>query len=182
MLLAPAAHAATVDLTDDSGDVMTATLQQNGDIRYNREHGEEGDIVFARVQHTATQLVVYMRYLKLSVPTQDAGFEYRLEGNNGSHAYIDLETRHAKPQGTVSIASERRRCRTAHKVNYAADSVSARIPRRCLNKAKYVRVAHVSYRARETDSSFKVYYDDAMRNGGNLGQVDNNPTPWVVTD
>ena len=37
---------ATLDLTDVSGDVMTATLDDQGNVtKYNREGGEEGDIL-----------------------------------------------------------------------------------------------------------------------------------------
>jgi len=182
LLLTPAANAATIDLTDVSGDVMTATLDDDGDVsRYNREGGEEGDIVFARVQHTATQVVIYMRYNKLSVPTQYAGYVYALEGNNGSEAFIGISTRHGKPQGDGEAASDTQICALSYRINYAGDSVSARIPRRCLHRAKYVRLTHISYRVRTTDTSDKIYYDSPTRDGGTVNQVVNSKTPWVVT-
>ncbi len=181
-LMAPTAHATTRDLTDPAGDVMTATLKDNGDITYNREHGAEGDIVFTRIQHTATQVVVYLRYQQLTVPKQYANFEYGIEGNNDRFAVVGIATRHGQPQGrTYVAASNGRRCAVSHHINYAKDSVSLRIARGCLSSPKYVRVNHLSYRFRMNESTFKVLYDNPARDGGTLNQVSAANTPWVVT-
>jgi hypothetical protein len=184
LLAAPVAHADTRDLDDAVGDVMTATLQDNWEFKYNREHGPEGDIVFARIQHTATQVVVYLRYAQLTVPMkQYAAYDYQLEGNNNARAEVGIETSHGKPQGIAHAESNvRRKCVVAHHFNYGADSLSMRIPRGCIGNAKYVRLTHLSYRIPITDSDeFKVYYDSPARDGGTVYQVFATPTPWVVT-
>ena len=184
VLMAPAAHAATRDLTDDAGDVMTATINMADDnetVTYHRQGGAEGDIVFARIQHTDTQVVMYLRYRQLSVPRQYAGFQYVIEGSNEKSAVIDIETRHGKPQGSAFATGVHGTCQLSYHVNYAADSVSARIPRRCVGRAKYVRLTHLSYRFRLSDTAMNAYYDSPARNGGTLNQVSSTPTPWVVT-
>jgi len=183
VLVAPVAHADTRDLEDPLGDVMTATFQENGDLKYNREHGAEGDIVFARIQHTAKQVVVYLRYAQLTVPKQYAEYDYEFEGNNGATAQVGIHTRHAQPQGrSYSASSVRRKCVVSHQFNYGADSLSMRVPRACIGNAKYVRITHLSYRIPFTDSEdFKVYYDSPARDGGTVNQVFSTPTPWVVT-
>jgi hypothetical protein len=182
MLVTPTAHAATRDLTDPSGDVMTATLDEDGEVvRYNREHGAEGDILFARIQHTATQVVVYLRYQQLTVPKQYAGFFYSFEGNNGRFAMASINTRHADPQGEAFAFGEYGMCRMSYRINYALDSVSMRIPRTCLRSPKYVRLAQVSYQERINSVSDKIYYDSPSRDGGTVNQVSSSTTPWVVT-
>ncbi len=181
-LMAPAAQAATRDIPDPSGDVMTGVLNDNGDVsEYHREHGAEGDIVFTRIQHTATQVVVYLRYQQLSVPRQYAGFNYTIEGNNHQAAFVAIQTRHAKPQGDAFAFGATGRCRLSYRINYAGDSVSMRIPRTCLRKPKYVRLNQISYQERLTSTTDKIYYDSPSRDGGTVNQVSSSKTPWVVT-
>jgi hypothetical protein len=185
VLVSPAAHAATRDLTDPTGDVMTATVDSNGNVtKYNREHGAEGDITFARIQHTATQVVVYIRYAQLSVPKQYGEFSYLLEGNNHQQAIADVETRHAQPQGMgfAGNMTKDHQCAMAYHINYGADSVSMRLPRTCLGNAKYVRLSHITLTTSvKRDDSGKIYYDSPTRDGGTENQVSNSKTPWVVT-
>ncbi len=107
VLMASAAQAATRDLTDPTGDVMTATVNEDGEVSdYHREGGAEGDITFARIQHTATQVVVYMRYRQLSVPRQYAGYLYTIQGNNenlrSSRSTLDAPSPRARPSPSVS--------------------------------------------------------------------------------
>ncbi len=182
VLMTPTAQAVTRDLVDPTGDVMTATVNDEGDVsNYHREGGAEGDITFARIQHTATQVVVYMRYRQLTVPRQYAGYVYTIQGNNKSAADVQIMTRHGKPQGDAFAFGERGLCRLSYRINYAADSVSMRIPRSCLNSPKYVRLTHISYHERINPSSDKVFYDSPSRDGGTVNQVSNSVTPWVVT-
>jgi hypothetical protein len=183
VLTAPAAHATTRDVTDPAGDVMTATLNSDGDVvKYNREGGAEGDITFARIQHTATAVVVYLRYAQLSVPKQYASFQYDIVGNNGGDAVVEIDTRHGLPQGEAFVEFTGRHCGLSYHINYAGDSVSMRIPRACVNKARYVRLGHVSLSVTvKPDGSGKVYYDSPARDGGTRNQVYNAYTPWVIT-
>lgn len=183
VLAAPAAQATTRDLTDPTGDVMTATVDAAGDIvKYNREGGAEGDIVFARIRHTATRVIVYVRYVQLTVPKQYGSFQYDVVGNNGQEAIVEIDTRHGKPQGDASVAYTGRRCGLAHHINYAGDSVSTSIPRSCVRNAKYVRIGHLTLEASvRPDGSGKVYYDSPTRDGGTRNQVYNSYSPWVVT-
>jgi hypothetical protein len=177
------ATAATLDLSDVTGDVMTADVTDSG-TTYHREGGAEGDINFARVSHSATQVLVYLRFEKLSVPRQYGGFDYILEGNNGQEREIIVDTRHGKPQGTVTIINQNGtnvRCATSHRVNYALDSMSLRVNRGCLLSPKYVRMRNVSYQVRVNPTTNRIYYDDPNRDGGTINQVQQNKTPWVVT-
>ncbi len=181
--VAAPAGATILDITDDTGDVMTATITDSG-TTYHREGGAEGDINFARVQHSATQVLVYLRFEQLSVPRQYGGFDYILEGNNGQQREIVLETRHGKPQGTVTIYKPNGKkvsCANAHRINYAGDSVSLRLNRGCLGTPKYVRMRNVSYQLRTNAENYRVYYDDPNRNGGTVNQVQSMKTKWVVT-
>ena len=182
VLVAPGAQAATRDLADASGDVMTATMGPDEEsITYNRQGGAEGDIVFARIQHTATHVVMYMRYRQLSVPRQYAAFQYILEGNNDEFAVVDIETRRGDPQGDALAFGSRRMCAMGYRINYAHDSVSVRIRRGCMARPKYVRLTHFSLQLRGDESAMRVLYDNPARDGGTVNQVVNAVTPWVVT-
>ncbi len=183
MLAAPAAHAEVRVIDDPTGDVMTATMNENFDVvKYNREGGAEGDIVSARIEHTATQVVMFLRYRQLSVPRRYAMYQYYVEGNNHQMALVSLETRHAKPQGEAfAYGSGSRHCAMSHHINYGADWVSVRMSRNCLKHAKYVRLTHLSLQLKLGDKQSKVLYDNPARDGGTLNQVSNAHTPWVVT-
>lgn len=183
VLMAPAAHADTLVLTDPAGDVMTATMNDNFDVvKYNREGGAEGDIVSARIQHTATQIVMFLRYRQLTVPRQYAMYQYVLEGNNHQMALISLDTRKNKPQGNAYAGGTgARRCAMSHHINYGADWVSVRIARGCLKKAKYVRLTQISYQLHFNETLTKILYDNPARDGGTMNQVYAAHTPWVVT-
>src|SRR5680860_80660 len=126
VLAAPVAHADTRDLEDPLGDVMTATLQDNWEFKYNREHGAEGDIVFARIQHTAKQVIVYLRYAQLTVPKQRfAYYSYQFEGTNDARVGVGIQTRQRKPQGgSYAYSSVRRKCVVAHHALAAHAAVS----------------------------------------------------------
>ena len=183
VLAAPSAQASTRDLRDVAGDVMTGTVNANGDIvRYNREGGAEADIVFARIQHTATQVVVYIRYRQFSVPKQYGALLYGFEGNNGHQTFVDIFTRHGLPQGEAEVEYTGPRCTVGWRINYAGDSVTVRIPRACLRTPKYVRLTHISVKQTiRPNGSGKIYYDSPTRDGGTVNQVSNSITPWVVT-
>jgi hypothetical protein len=183
LALAPTAQAATRDLTDPTGDVTAESWDSDGHMTRSRDGGAELDVVFARIQHTATQVVVYTRYRQLTVPQQYGWFSYNFQGNNRKQANVYIETRHAKPQGTGdAIALDGRRCPFSHRINYAGDSVSMRISRGCLNKPKYVRLSQVSATERyRFDGSALDRYDSPTRDGGNLDQMFVSRTPWVVT-
>ena len=182
VLAAPSAQASTRDLSDVAGDVMTGTVNANGDIvSYNREGGAEADIVFARIQHTATQVVVYTRYRQFSVPKQYGELLYGFEGNNGHQTFVDIFTRHGlrRVRRTSSTGSA---VHVGWRINYAGDSVTVRIPRSCLHTPKYVRLTHISVEQTiRPNGSGKIYYDSPTRDGGTVNQVSNSITPWVVT-
>ena len=120
--IAPTAQAATRDLTDTSGDVTVESWDTDGDMTRSRDGGAELDVVSARIQHTATQVVVHTRYRQLTVPRQYGWFSYDFQGNNRKQAEVYIETRHAKPQGTGdAYASNGRRCPFSYRINYAGD-------------------------------------------------------------
>ncbi len=181
--IAPAAQATIRDVTDPAGDVTVETWDASGNVTRRRDAGAEVDVVFMRIQHTATQVVVYTRYRELSVPQQYGSFSYGFQGNNRKSAFVEIETRHARPQGTGSAGtSDGRRCPFAYRINYETNSVSMRISRGCLAQPKYVRVSQVSSTERFPFDGSSVYRSDsATRDGGSQEQGYVSRSPWVVT-
>lgn len=185
LTVAPA-QAATLDLSDPPGDVMKEVFREGWSDGRERWPGAEGDIVFARIKHTPTAVVVYLRHRQLSVPRQYGGFQFRLQGNNGHWVDAGVFTRRARPQGFSWAYSETtgRECAKSNRINYGADSAWMRIARTCLRNPKYVRVVALSGKFRVMND-FEVvteYWDNAARDGGTPYQLFNTRTPWVVTD
>jgi len=181
--IAPAAQATTRDVSDPTGDVTVETWDASDQVTRRRDAGAELDVVFMRVQHTATQVIVYTRYRALSVPQQYGSFSYGFQGNNRKRAGVDIMTRHAQPQGVGSAwASNGRRCPFSYRINYATDSVSMRISRGCLDQPKYARLSQVSSSERFPFDGSSVYRSDsATRDGGTQEQGYASFSPWVVT-
>jgi len=144
----------------------------------------EGDIVFSRIQHTATAVVVYMRFRQLTVPKQYADFTLEFEGTNGRSVEAEIFVRHGLPQGEDYVFDQTgRRCAHSNHINYAGDSAWMRIARGCLKDPKYIRVQARSRQIRisPTEESTE-YYDTPTGDGGNnYDQLFNTWTPWVVT-
>ena len=188
VLMGSSAQATIRDITDPSGDVVrgTTNAEDEGD-QLEPVSRAEGDIVFTRIQHTATAVVVYMRHRQLSVPKQYAGFSFTIEGNNGRVVIAGIHTRHGDPQGRSDASDDNtgHRCAHSNHINYAGDSMWMRIARGCLKNPKYIRVLAVSGETRVSPNHEELtdYYDSSTRDGAKtLSQVFNNPwTPWVVT-
>jgi hypothetical protein len=189
VLMGSSAQATIRDITDPSGDVVKVSDGDPEDI-FEPVSRAEGDIVFTRIQHTATAMVVYMRFRQLTVPKQYAAYEFTIIGNNGRGVDAAINTRHGDPQG-VSYASEKatdRDCAHSNHINYAGDSVWMRIARRCLKNPKYISVWAQSDQTRTsrtgsapTDYYRTTYYDVPTRGASNTYGFDAPSTPWVVT-
>lgn len=182
VLVAAPASADFLDLHDATGDVRVVELDDNFDLTSKPSDTADGDIEFARFQHTPTQAVLYVRYRELYVPKQYAGLYYGIEGTNGVVREVALETRRGKPQGTLGMINDRGRkvrCGMSHRVNYVTNSVSIRIPRACLKKPKYLRLVNVSYNIRVNEERLALAYDDPTRTGGEIDKVAGKPTRWI---
>ena len=188
-LMGSTAQATIRDITDPAGDVVTAIADDDGNDTYTREGGAEGDVVFARIQHTATQVVIYLRHRQLSVPVQYAGFRFEIQGNKFDEGErLDVEAaihaRHGDPQGySYALNQDGRDCAHSSHINYAGDSAWMRIARACLKNLKYVRVNAITYQLRIPRAGReKGYYDNPVLDGGTIGEQSQVWTPWVVTD
>jgi hypothetical protein len=180
------ANARILDYSDPAGDRMTETLLGSGAMTHSRG-GAEGDITFVRVSHTPTQVMVYLRFRKLSVPTQYAGAFFILEGNNGVQRRIVIKTRHGDPQGGDAGVFKGEgpsltqvHCATSHRFIYRNDSLSVRLARGCLRNPKYVRMRGGYETTRFNDSFYRDSWDDPNRDGGTSAQLGNARSPWVV--
>ena len=162
---------------------MTATMNDDWNVKYNREGGAEGDIVFARIQHTATQVVMYMRYRQLSVPRQYASFQYTSRATTTKRRSSASRPATPKPQGQAFSGSTNwapvRRV-TPHqlrrRLGLGADR--ARLPEVSRSTSAFPPQLPSPL---NDDSALKILYDTPARDGGTLNQVSNSVTPWVVT-
>ena len=142
LMMGSPASATIRDVTDPAGDVMKATNHAHSDPTYSPDPRAERDIVFTRVRHTQTQILIYLRLREASVPRQYADYAYWIVGNNGQSLEAGVGTRRGDPDG-YSYANRdwtQRTCPNAYTVNYETNSVSFRFWRGCLRNPKYVRV------------------------------------------
>jgi hypothetical protein len=138
------AHAATLNLDDARGDVYR--LSNTGE--FERAVGERrADILRTTVRHTQRALVVRTKLLELRREGTIA-MGMRLRTNEGTYREAAVEaSRRIGWRGQSSVMARRGRaveCSTEHKLNYAADVITLRIPRSCMNEPRWVQTTVIS--------------------------------------
>jgi hypothetical protein len=138
------AQAATLTVVDERGDVH----RMADDGSFVLAEGERrADILSTRIQHTDRALVVRTKLLQLRREGANLAMAMRLRTNDGTYRELQLEAgRRIGWKGQVSMNSRRAavECRTSHKINYATDVMSVRIPSSCLNNPRWVQMTLVS--------------------------------------
>jgi hypothetical protein len=138
---ASGAAAQAVRLTDPRGD--SQMLDES--YEWQRYDGRSpADLTRVNVAHRAKAVVVRARYVDL--PRSGQAFqlvaEIRAEGRRSSAPA--LVVRQAKRWKGRSFISDGRgapwRCGVGHRIDYGRDTVMLRVPRRCLDDPRWVRV------------------------------------------
>jgi hypothetical protein len=139
------AHAATLNLVDARGDVYRETNAGYRPAPAQRRI----DITRTRIRHTDRALVVRTSVLELRREGRAVGMAMRMRTSKGLYREMDLTAGPIAGSWRGQVTLTRRNgsvapCRTAHRVDYAADRMVVRIPRSCLGNPRGVQATVVS--------------------------------------
>jgi hypothetical protein len=165
VVLAPAAaEANTYSYTDQTADVVQVTLPAGSTTP--APDRTQGDIVSSRVKHAAHKVVLTIRYQALD-PGQPAIHWYGIRtGKMARFAVIEATPAH--PAGRVRLFKPNGKpvsCQVGHAIDYTAKTATVRVPRSCLGKPRWVKVA---MQEATPVSETELYIDDSRSNGGML--------------
>jgi hypothetical protein len=139
------AHAATLNLVDARGDVYRETNAGYRPAPTQRRI----DITRTRISHTDRALVVRTSVLELRREGRAVGMAMRMRTSKGLYREMDLTAGPIAGSWRGQVTLTRRNgsvapCRTAHRVDYAADRMVVRIPRSCLGNPRGIQTTVVS--------------------------------------
>jgi hypothetical protein len=165
-VLAPtAAQAKTYTSTDAANDVVVVTLP-SGSTSPAADRAE-GDIVSSVVKHKSRAVILSMHFQELT-PGQTALHWYGIKTGKMTRIVL-FQTDAAHPSGQAALfnpKAKRVRCRVGYSVDYTANTASVKVPRSCLGKPRWVRVAMQEGSASGTPG--QSYVDDSRNTGGFL--------------
>lgn len=162
-LVATPAHANKYVYNDATADVVSVTGAS--ETMAPAPERTNGDIAYSKVNHRARKVVLTLRYRDLEgVGLQSHFFSIRTptftrdvyvvaaSGFWGGKAFMQT------PRG------KRVRCHLAKKIDYTTNTVTVSVPRTCLDKPRWVKVAmaQVSFDSVESET---IYADDARVSG-----------------
>lgn len=141
-----AAQGAVLNIVDEQGDVRR--LSADGSHFVLAEGERRADILSTRIMHTDRALVVTTTLDRLAREGRQIGMSMRIRTNDGTGRFVDLAaSRRLGWAGETSISSRRGavvQCHTGHRIDYANDVLSVRIPRSCLGNPRWVQLTLVS--------------------------------------
>lgn len=164
-VLAPtAAQAKTYTSTDTANDVVAVTMPAG--TTTPAADRTEGDIVSSRVRHGSRVVALTMRFQELTAGQTAlhwygirTGKMTRVVIMESDAGHLNGRARMFKPNGKPVT------CRIGHAVDYTANTATVRVPRSCLGKPKWVRVA---MQEASPLGDQQAYVDDSRSNGGFL--------------
>ena len=132
---------------------------------------EHGDIVSTRVEHTATQVLIRVRFTDLSSGSDaDSPPAFRVSAGVETETGLSRAVEVTSGAGLPSIQMLRLsdvepvECQLDHRIDNGRDVVTISIPRTCLGKPEWVQVT-VSCVAWLADRADTVTVDDALVEG-----------------
>lgn len=144
VLLPAAATAATVTIDDATDDTYLAKYDEASDTTTYEPAGSQGnvDLDVVVVKHTARNVVATARYADLRRSGNRFMYLLRLRTNEGIKRDVTVDTMMAGWKGGVSFGKPNGaelKCQgLGFAIDYAADTVSVKVPRSCLSKPRYV--------------------------------------------
>jgi hypothetical protein len=164
-VLAPtAADAKAHSSTDTAGDVTVVTMP--GGATTPAPDRAEGDIVATQVQHKARTVVLTMRFQELTAG-QTALHWYGIKTGKMTRIVL-MQSDASHPNGVARLFkpdNKAVRCRIGHTIDYTANTATVKVPRSCLGKPRWVKVA---MQEASPAGQSQIYVDDSISNGGFL--------------
>jgi hypothetical protein len=142
-LVAPAS-AATLSIGDATGDTYLGHYDEGSDTTTYETAGSQVNVDLERVvvKHTSRVVVAKASYADLTRSGQQFMYALRLRTDEGLKRDVNVDTLFAGPRGEVALSKPNGTevsCRgLSHDIDYAADTVTVKVPRRCLSAPRWV--------------------------------------------
>lgn len=167
-LLPAAAVAGTHRHRDAAGDLYAYSVSPDGVAAPRRR---DGDIAWSRVVYRPRALVMTMRMYRLDRDVASWGASYQIRTSKGEDRNVELT---ARPGRRTSVKMFELsggdlvavRCAISKRVSYRYDRIRVRVPVRCLDRPRWVRVG---LGLTGTTRSGGIYLDDANISGSGTG-------------
>jgi hypothetical protein len=142
---AGAASAATLSIGDATGDTFLGQYDEASDTTTYEPAGSQGNVDLEKVvvKHTAKAVVAKATYTDLARSGHQFMYALRLRTNEGVKRDVNVDTLFSGWKGNVTLSKANGsevRCRgLSHAIDYAADTVTVSVPRRCLSAPRWVQ-------------------------------------------
>jgi hypothetical protein len=159
------ADAKTIYNTDARGDVAKFVGDSGGSLAAPNQRN--GDIVRTKLWH-ATKVGITSHFADIRRTGDVRADILELATNEGVVREVALYAAPGHWAGETEITGPRggkKRCAgITHEIDYAANTVTIRVPRSCLSNPRWVRIGFASLVGTERNQTATV--DDALRDGG----------------
>jgi hypothetical protein len=162
-LMPVAAHAKTYTYEDQTGDVVLFSTATGTTSPAPTQ--VEGDIVWSQVRHKARKVVLTMRLQELT--TANPALHWYGIRTGKMKRIVLLEGAPGHWGGKVALfkpSGKKVSCRVTRTIDYTANTATVRVPRSCLGRPRWVKVAMQEATPGPTEKT--VYVDDARSTGG----------------
>jgi hypothetical protein len=134
------------------------------------------DVDRVSLRHSSNRVVLHLDLRNITVNSGIAVYDIRTDVRNYS-VMQRLGTDRSFPAFDISRANGNRvRCAGVERsVDRAANRATLSIPRRCLDRPRWVRVGTGAAKFKETETSFTVLLDDAVRDAGTTDDLALSP-------
>ncbi|MGN6577260.1 MAG: hypothetical protein ACTHKG_16425 [Nocardioides sp.] len=180
--LAAPAGAATLSIGDATGDTYLGHYDEASDTTTYEPAGWQVNVDLEKVvvKHKGRVVVAKASYTDLVRSGQQFMYALRLRTNEGLKRDVNVDTMFTGPKGEVSLSRPNGNevtCRgLSHDIDYAADTVTVRVPRSCLSAPRWVQVFTAAIGFSDTgdfyidhghmaDMKEKVVWSDRIRKG-----------------
>lgn len=166
-LVPTSAHADTYLNNDAVGDVVAGST--SSDTTTPEPARLEGDIAYSKVRHRARKVVMTMRYRELTASSPMLHYFALATGKMRRYVYVYAGPGHWGGKVEFDNAQGKKvRCHVTRTIDYTANSATVSVPRSCLGRPKWVKVA-MAQATFDTVTEGKLYLDDA-RSAGDFNQ------------
>jgi hypothetical protein len=160
-LMPTAAHADRLVQNDAVGDVVSVS----GESATPLPDRTEGDIAYSKIRHRDRRVILTMRYRELSTG-QDMLHYFAIRTSKMTrYVYLSASTGHWGGVVQMRNAHDKKvRCHVTKKIDYTANTAMVSVPRSCLGKPRWVKVA-MAQASYDASSATTFMIDDARANG-----------------
>ena len=165
-VLAPsAAQAKSWSHADATGDVFSAPYKSNAFTP--APDRVVGDVIGSSIRHKRSAVVMQLQYRDLELGSEINGHIFLVKTPT-MRRLVTLAAASAFPNGRIEVrkpSGKKVSCRVPHRIDYTANTATVVVPRSCLGKPKWVKVAMAGASFTGFTSTSTMWIDDALSTG-----------------